>query len=427
MDYETLKVIWWGLVLFLLVGFVVMDGFDLGVGMLLPVVGKTDDERRCCSTAWGRCGRATRCGSSPVPAPCLPPGPWSMPPPSRRFTCPSCSCCSASFCARWALTIAASCRTGLAPLVGPRLVVGGLLPTLVFGATLGLVLQGLPFRFDAALRIHYGAFAFHWPLLLTAMGTALALLLLHGASFLQCKTQGGHSGARARLALWLGPWRAPSLPLAASGLGRWRGIASRPSAISTAPLTPLMKEVVAVPAGWPGNFVAHPVLWAVPVLGLLPPGVRAGKPPRQVRAGARCQRRCLRRHDADRGHRALPFVLPSSLDPASSLTLWDSTSSERALLIMLGIVRGTDAGQHRLYPLGLPGGARQGQRRAGAPARPQPLLPLQHRINAICGISPGCWGWGSPCSAGWSTCSGWRRAGLPMRISKEPKSLASCP
>lgn len=33
-----------------------------------------------------------------------------------------------------------------------------------------------------------------------------------------------------------------------------------------------------------------------------------------------------------------PFVLPSSLDPASSLTLWDSTSSERTLLIMLGIV-----------------------------------------------------------------------------------------
>ena len=46
MDYETLKVIWWGLVLFLLIGFVVMDGFDLGVGLLLPVVGKSDEERR---------------------------------------------------------------------------------------------------------------------------------------------------------------------------------------------------------------------------------------------------------------------------------------------------------------------------------------------------------------------------------------------
>ena len=46
MDYETLKVIWWGLVLFMLVGFVVMDGFDLGVAMLLPVVARNDEERR---------------------------------------------------------------------------------------------------------------------------------------------------------------------------------------------------------------------------------------------------------------------------------------------------------------------------------------------------------------------------------------------
>ena len=46
MDYETLKLVWWGLVLFMLIGFVVMDGYDLGVGLLLPLVGKTDDERR---------------------------------------------------------------------------------------------------------------------------------------------------------------------------------------------------------------------------------------------------------------------------------------------------------------------------------------------------------------------------------------------
>ncbi|MFA7261230.1 MAG: cytochrome d ubiquinol oxidase subunit 2, partial [Aeromonas bestiarum] len=38
MDYETLKLIWWGLVLFMMVGFIVMDGFDLGIAMLLPVV-----------------------------------------------------------------------------------------------------------------------------------------------------------------------------------------------------------------------------------------------------------------------------------------------------------------------------------------------------------------------------------------------------
>lgn len=46
MDYELLKLIWWGLVAFMVIGFVIMDGFDLGIGMLLPFLAKNDDERR---------------------------------------------------------------------------------------------------------------------------------------------------------------------------------------------------------------------------------------------------------------------------------------------------------------------------------------------------------------------------------------------
>lgn len=45
-DYETLRIIWWAILVFLVCGFTVMDGFDLGIGMLLPFLGKTDDERR---------------------------------------------------------------------------------------------------------------------------------------------------------------------------------------------------------------------------------------------------------------------------------------------------------------------------------------------------------------------------------------------
>ncbi len=41
-----MKVIWWLLLGILLIGFAVMDGFDLGVGMLLPFVGRGDTERR---------------------------------------------------------------------------------------------------------------------------------------------------------------------------------------------------------------------------------------------------------------------------------------------------------------------------------------------------------------------------------------------
>ncbi len=39
-DYETLRVIWWALVGVLLIGFAITDGFDMGVGALLPFVGK---------------------------------------------------------------------------------------------------------------------------------------------------------------------------------------------------------------------------------------------------------------------------------------------------------------------------------------------------------------------------------------------------
>jgi cytochrome d ubiquinol oxidase subunit II len=46
LDYETLRLIWWLLLGVLLIGFAVMDGFDLGTGMLLPFIARTDGERR---------------------------------------------------------------------------------------------------------------------------------------------------------------------------------------------------------------------------------------------------------------------------------------------------------------------------------------------------------------------------------------------
>src|SRR5579863_1746403 len=45
-SYEILRLIWWALLGVLLIGFAIMDGFDLGAAILLPFVGKTDAERR---------------------------------------------------------------------------------------------------------------------------------------------------------------------------------------------------------------------------------------------------------------------------------------------------------------------------------------------------------------------------------------------
>ena len=46
LDYTVLRVIWWALLGILLIGFAVTDGFDMGVAALLPLVAKTETEKR---------------------------------------------------------------------------------------------------------------------------------------------------------------------------------------------------------------------------------------------------------------------------------------------------------------------------------------------------------------------------------------------
>ena len=45
-QYATLRVIWWLLLGILLIGFAIMDGFDLGVGATFRLLGRKDSERR---------------------------------------------------------------------------------------------------------------------------------------------------------------------------------------------------------------------------------------------------------------------------------------------------------------------------------------------------------------------------------------------
>ncbi len=46
MDYESLQILWFVLIAGLWIGFFFLEGFDFGVGMLLPFLGRTDLERR---------------------------------------------------------------------------------------------------------------------------------------------------------------------------------------------------------------------------------------------------------------------------------------------------------------------------------------------------------------------------------------------
>lgn len=344
MDYATLKLIWWGLVLFMMVGFIVMDGFDLGIAMLLPVVSKDDEDRRLVINSVGPVWEGNQV--------------WLIAGAGALF-------------AAWPLVYAAAFsalyvpfmfllfglflrpvgfdyRSKLADPVWRRwwdraLVAGGLVPTLVLAAAIALVMQGLPFRFDSALRLHYGAFNVHWGWLLSVLATAITLLLLHGASFLQAKVEGTPALRARGLAIVLAPlvtlcyllagWYLLDLP----GY-QLTGLAGQPFDPNAA-ISPQMKGVIPQASGWLGNYVDYPLLWLVPLVGALAPlasGIAAWLERGRIAllaSGLACAAMLCSVAIA-----LFPFVLPSSLDAASSLTLWDGTSSYKTLAIMFGIV-----------------------------------------------------------------------------------------
>ncbi|KFN20497.1 cytochrome d ubiquinol oxidase subunit II [Aeromonas bestiarum] len=344
MDYATLKLIWWGLVLFMMVGFIVMDGFDLGIAMLLPVVSKEDEDRRLVINSVGPVWEGNQV--------------WLIAGAGALF-------------AAWPLVYAAAFsalyvpmivlllglflrpvgfdyRSKLADPVWRRwwdraLVAGGLVPTLVLSAAIALVMQGLPFRFDSALRLHYGAFDFHWGWLVSVVATGVSLLLLHGASFLQAKVEGTPALRARGLAILLAPlvtlcyllagWHLLDLP----GY-QLTGLAGQPFDPNAA-ISPLMKGVIPQSSGWLGNYFDYPLLWLAPLVGALAPlasGIAAWLEKGRLAllaSGLTCAAMLCSVAIA-----LFPFVLPSSLDAGSSLTLWDGTSSYKTLAIMFGIV-----------------------------------------------------------------------------------------
>lgn len=341
LDYETLRVIWWLLLGVLLIGFALTDGYDLGVGALLPFVGRTDEERRQTINAI-----APHWEGHQV---------WLILGGGAIFAAwPFVYAVSFSgFYLAMFLVLASLILRPVAfkyrskkPDAGWRarwdwaLFVGGFVPALVFGVAVGNVLVGAPFRFDSDLRMTYegtllGLFT---PFTLLSGLLSVAMLALHGAGWLAVKVEEGPVLVRARrigsvaavasIVLFL----LGGLMVAKGGMGmRLIGAVD-----GNGPSNPLMSNSVAMAGGWLHNYGAHPWMVLAPVLGLLGPLVAlAGIAGR--RSGLNFLGTTLGTTGiiATVGLSMFPFILPSSIDPRSSLTVWNASSSHVTLFIML--------------------------------------------------------------------------------------------
>ncbi|TAN00155.1 MAG: cytochrome d ubiquinol oxidase subunit II [Rhizobiaceae bacterium] len=339
--YETLRLIWWALLGLLLIGFAVMDGFDMGVGTLLPFIAKTDIERRVTINTVGPVWEGNQVwfivgGGSIFAA-------WPA-----LYAVSFSGFYLAMFLILMALILRPVAFKYRSERESPRwrrnwdwaLFVGSAVPALLFGVAVGNTLRGVPFHFTDDLRPIYDGnlFGLLNPPALYCGLVSLAMLVMLGAAWLAFKAE----GVIADRARKIGPKVAllAALLFAGGGVLVWLGFFGGYQVTSTivwdGPSNPLLKTVAADPQAWLQNFRAHPALWIVPLLGIIAPlaamaGFGAGKSGLTLVASQIGVAAII----ATVGLAMFPIILPSITNPGHSLAVFDASSSRATLRNML--------------------------------------------------------------------------------------------
>jgi len=341
LDYGTLRVVWWALLGVLLIGFAVMDGFDLGIAAMLPLVARTDAERRVTLNVVGPVWEGNQV--------------WLITAGGAIFAAwPLLYATSFSsfYLAMMLLLVALIVRpVGFkyrSKLVQPAwrntwdgvLCFSGTVASLVFGVAMGNVITGIPFSFEAStLRpVWEGSFfGLFSPFALASGILSVVMLCMHGMVLLAWRTE-GEIARRARL---YGRWFALATCVLFAGLGMWVSGSLDGHVITSVvePLRdsdPLQKTVVLAAGGWMANFARWPWMWAAPAIGVAAPILvllllSIGRPISAFLTSSAAVAAVI----TTVGFALFPFLLPSSLNPGAGLTVWDASSSRMTLWIML--------------------------------------------------------------------------------------------
>lgn len=336
LDYGTLREIWWLLLGVLLIGFAVTDGYDLGLGAIYRFITRDDIERRMAletiephwegHQVWFVLGGGAVFAAWPV-------------------------LYATSFSGFYFAMLLVLLALILRPVgfnfrnkvANPAwrnlwdwaLSIAGAVPSLVFGVAFGNLFLGVPFHFTDAMRpVYDGSFfgLFH-PFALLAGVVSLAMLVMHGAIFGAMKIE-GTVGDRAR-----GVARIAAMITLVAFIAAGAWLAALPghvvtsAVIADAASSPMGKQVAVETGAWLANQKTHPPLWLVPGIAVLALLAVATLRNRALGFAASCI--ALAAIILTAGIALFPFLLPSSTNPAHGLTVWDASSSQRTLGIML--------------------------------------------------------------------------------------------
>jgi len=341
MDYETLKLVWWLLVGVLLIGFAIMDGHDMGMGVLLPFVARNDLERRAMintvaphwdgNQVWFiTAGGAIFAAWPLVYATAFSGFYWAM------------------MAALWALFFRPVGFDYRSKIQNPTwrstwdwgLFIGGAVPPIIFGVAFGNLLLGVPFHFDDLMMSTYtGSFwALLNPFALLAGVVSLGMITFQGANYLMMRTEGAIYRRARTASLIFGPLTFVTFALAgvwvASGID---GYVITSVIDGNSQPDPLFKTVVAKEGAWMLNYSRY--AWAIWVPIAAFAGLGLGVMFAQLKKAGLAfwsSSAAAAGIIGTAGVSMFPFIMPSSTDPRSSLTVYDAVSSHLTLGLMLG-------------------------------------------------------------------------------------------
>jgi cytochrome bd ubiquinol oxidase subunit II len=346
LDYETLRFVWWMLLGVLLIGFSIMDGFDMGIALLNPIISRTDSERRVIlstiSSVWEGNQVWLILGAGAIFA---------------AFPAVYATAFSGFYIAMLLVLLSLILRPvsleyrNKFPINRRQywdytLLASGIIPPLVFGVAFGNLFQGVPFFLDALLQPHYvpaeglsgwfgGFIGLLNPFALLCGVVSMAMLTVQGGVFLAAKTR-ANLQARATRAIYtgLGIWLAAFI-VGGVWVSHLEGYQVVQPLSHTGPSNPTLKQVVHLVGAWSTNYKAFPALYLVPTLGIFSCLLTALFTRLNYRTCAFITSSLLIASTITTAGVALfPMLLPSSFQPNHSLTVWDATSSHLTLWLM---------------------------------------------------------------------------------------------
>ncbi|CAD6876023.1 cytochrome d ubiquinol oxidase subunit II [Methylomonas fluvii] len=337
-DYETIRLIWWVFIGIVGIAFALTEGFDFGVGTLLPFIGKSDVERRVIINTVGATWEGNQVWLVLLGGAIF--AIW----PAVYATLFS-GLYAAMLLVLFSLFFRPAAFDYRSKIEDPRwrtswdwsLFIGSSLPPILLGVLVGNLLLGLPFHFDQDLRSFYdGSFwALLSPFALLCGFTGLLLTTFHGALFLKWRSEGVIHDRAINTVNALGPM----LLFALTAITIWVFVGiDRPEitqmAATDAPSNPLHKTVVARGASWLTHFMSYPWMWLAPLTAFVGIALAWRLGQGESRMGAFVLSSLgIAGVALTVGFGLFPFLLISSTAPGSSLTLWDGTSSHNTLLL----------------------------------------------------------------------------------------------